>query len=213
MATVVRVLYLGDSARNTVAIYEELVDAGFEVTDATPFYAWDGVAPDVNDFDVVVYLQGEDYEDTNLLPAADAALTAWMLAGGTVIRSEWIAYEIGPFLVDETDFDQYLPVEAPDSQDYFYNTTWTLDIEDSPLVAGVPATWDSAGGGCTFVNAVDDAVVVATSDECGAALTYKEHGANGGRVIHINDDFSNDEDVAADPNTMAILINAVSGAP
>jgi hypothetical protein len=202
-----------------VFIYEALVDAGFDVTDAAPFYEWDGVSPDVNDFDVVVYLQGADWEDTNLLPAADAALTAWMLAGGTVIRSEWVAYEIGQFLMDETDFDQYMPVEATGGPtDYEYNTTWTVDLEDDLLVAGVPATWVSAGGGCTPVEAEADAVVVAVSDLCGPALTYKAFGTNGGRVIHINDDFSHDESVEAaevvepDPNTMAILLNAVASA-
>jgi hypothetical protein len=55
-------------------------------------------------------------------------------------------------------------------------------------------------------------VVVATSDRCGPVLTYKEHGSNGGMVIHINDDFGQDDDevgAVVDPNTMAILLNAV----
>jgi hypothetical protein len=202
-----RVLYLGDNAVHTAAIYEALVDAGFDVTDASPFETWDGVLPDVNDFDVVVYLQGVDYGD-DLMPAADTALTAWMLAGGTVIRSEWIAFQIGAGVMDETDFDQYLPVESPDSE-YDYSTMWTVAVDAHPLVAGLPQTWINVDGGCAVVGEVADAVVVATSDVCGPALTYKEYGSSGGMVIHINDDFGHDEGEEPDPNTMAILLNAV----
>jgi len=202
-----RVLYLGDTARNTVAIHDELVDAGFDVTDASPFYNWDGVSPDVNDFDVVVYLQGYDY-DFDLAPAADSALTAWMLAGGTVIRSEWIAYYVGPDRIDETDFDQYLPVESP-SMEFDYDSTWSVAMDTHPIAADLPASWVNESSGCTIVEPLVDTVVVATTDLCGPAVSYKEHGSNGGKVIHINDDFGDELDVDVDPNTMAILLNAV----
>src|SRR5690606_8763677 len=117
------VLYLGDAGDNASTIYDYLVAEGFDVTDAAPFYEWDGVSPDVNDFDVVVYLEGHDYGEV-LLEDANTALSAWMLAGGTVIRSEWIAFVLSDEVELQTDFDQYLPVQAPDS-DYDYSPQWT----------------------------------------------------------------------------------------
>jgi hypothetical protein len=203
----IRVLYLGDDADNTEAIFDYLVDEGFEVTDASPFSDWDGVTPAVTDFDVVVYLETDDY-GYGLIPEGDAALTAWMLAGGTVIRSEWIAYSIGTGVALETDFDQYLPVEAPDS-DYEYSTTWNVSLTDHPLVAGLPASWTNVDGGCSIVNAMADTVVVATTDLCGPALTILEHGTAGGQVIHINDDFGRDEGAVPDVNALVLLANAV----
>lgn len=203
----IRVLYLGDSADNTPTIYDYLVDEGFEVTDASPFYDWDGVTPAVTDFDVVVYLETEDYGD-GLSSEGDAALTAWMLAGGTVIRSEWIAYSIGSGVALETDFDQYLPVEAPAS-DYEYSTTWSVALTDHPLVAGLPASWTNVDGGCSIVNAMPGTVIVATTDLCGPALTILEHGTAGGQVIHINDDFGYDQGAVPDVNALVLIANAV----
>jgi hypothetical protein len=205
---VLKVLYLGDSGRNHVAIRDELVAAGIDITDASPFSSWDGASPDVNDFDVVVYLQGNDY-DLTLGPAADAALSAWMLAGGAVVRSEWIAWQIGPNVLDQTNFDQYLPVQSPDSS-YYYSAAFTVTNDTHPLTEGMPASWTNVNGGCTVVEALTDAVVVATTDLCGPALTYKVFGSNGGTVIHINDDFGEDKGVDPDPNTLLLLINAVT---
>lgn len=203
----IRVLYLGDTADNTPTIYNYLVDEGFEVTDASPFYDWDGVTPAVTDFDVVVYLETNDY-GYGLSTEGDAALSAWMLAGGTVIRSEWIAYSIGSGVALETDFDQYLPVEAPGS-DYEYSTTWNVSLTDHPLVDGLPTSWTNVDGGCSIVNAMVDSVVVATTDLCGPALTILEHGTAGGQVIHINDDFGRDEMAVPDVNALVLLANAV----
>ncbi len=203
----IRVLYLGDSADNTPTIYDYLLNEGFEVTDASPFHDWDGVTPAVTDFDVVVYLETEDYGD-GLSSEGNAALTAWMLAGGTVIRSEWIAYSIGSGVELETDFDQYLPVESPDS-DYEYSTGWTVALTDHPMVAGLPPSWTNVDGGCSIMNAMPGAVIVATTDLCGPALTILEHGTAGGQVIHINDDFGYDQGAVPDVNTLVLLANAV----
>lgn len=203
----IRVLYLGDTAVNTPIIYDYLVDEGFEVTDASPFYDWDGATPAVTDFDIVVYLETDDY-GSGLTSEGDAALTAWMLAGGTVIRSEWIAYSIGSGVALETDFDQYLPVEAPGS-DYEYSTTWNVSLADHPLVVGLPASWTNVDGGCSIVNAMVGTVVVATTDLCGPALTILEHGTAGGQVIHINDDFGRDEGAVPDVHALVLLANAV----
>ena len=201
------VLYLGDDGQNNGVIYDHLAAAGFNVTDGSPFFNWDGVQPDVTNFDVVVYVEGFDY-GRGLTPPADAALTAWMLAGGGVIRSEWIAYELGDTVTSETDFDQYLPVESP-SSDFLYDAVWTVTDSGHPLTAGLPASWTSEEGGCTVASAFAETVVVATAEGCGPALSYMTHGTNGGKVIHINDDFGEDQGSAPDPDALQVLTNAV----
>lgn len=79
-----------------------------------------------------------------------------------------------------------------------------------PLTVGLQSTWTSVDGGCSIVDALADTVVVATTDLCGPALSYKTFGRNGGMVIHINDDFGEDSDAAPDTEALKILFNAVN---
>jgi hypothetical protein len=202
------VLYLGDSGFNAGAIRDRLVVEGFDVVDAAPFFDWNGVTPSLSGIDVVVFLQGQDYTD-ELSVAADEALTEWMLAGGTVIRSEWITYQLVQ-AESSSDIDQYLPVEALSVDSYGYEAEWFVTDPIHPLTAGLDDSWMNVDGGCAEVEPFVDTVVVAESDLCGPMLSYHPFGQNGGKVIHINDDFGEDRGEAPDENTLIILVNAIN---
>ena len=201
------VLYLGDSGVNAETIHDRLVVEGFDVVNAAPFVDWNGTPPSLDGIDVVVFLQGQDFVD-ELSAAADEALTEWMLAGGTVIRSEWITFQVS---VEGTssELDEFLPVDSPDP-DFGYEAEWFVTDPVHPLTAGLDASWVNIDGGCTIVEPFADTVVVAESDLCGPMLSYHSFGQNGGRVIHINDDFGEDEDTDPDPNTLNVLVNAIN---
>lgn len=198
-ADAANVLLLGD-ADAELQIQPALESAGNSVVFGGVYYEWDGVDPDVTDFDVVVYLDGYDY-GYGLQPAAEAALAEFVGQGGGLIVTEWIMYDtssdlIGPELL------QLMPVTYND--DYTTEATWTVLDAGHPLAAGLPASWSDTAQ-YSHVVADPNATVVIENENGNPMVTYRVD--SGGVVLHINHDMTYTTETI-NANCMQILVNA-----
>jgi hypothetical protein len=199
------VLLLGDD-ENEAEVQASLEGAGHAVTYGGIYYDWDGASPDVNNFDVVVLLDGYDY-GYDLNPAALTALTNFVSSGGGLVLTEWCAYDVGNGY-KTLQFGALMPVEY--AGDYDYGFTWNVIDPTHPMVAGVPASWTADGAGSSFVNAKSGSTVLIQSPDNNPLLTYWHYDC--GMVVHINNDLGADEGEDTDPNTLVLINNAVSEA-
>lgn len=200
-ASPINVLLLGDGGSET-QVQPALEDAGYTVVFGGNYYDWDGITPNVNNFDVAIYLDGYDY-GYGLQTDADQALATFVSNGGGLIFTEWAAYDL--YYGDLGDkVGQLMPVTAPDA-DYGDGDTWTVLDATHPLVAGLPASWyDDAG--FSYVDADPNATVVIAGTGNNPLLTYRTDV--GGRVVHINHDMTYTTDTINE-NALQIVVNAV----
>ena len=200
-ATGVAVLLLGDIG-STAEVQAALEGAGHAVTVVDPYYSWDGVTPAVEQFGVVVLLDGDDY-GYDFVPQASAALATHVAGGGGLVLSEWMAYDVysgsktGP-LVD------LMPVVAPDG-DYGYGATWTI-VTTHELTQGLPPTWTDPDEGLSIVDPAPGAIVLVRNDAAAPLLTYSQQLF--GRVVHINNSLTYST-ASIDPNVLTVIINSV----
>ncbi len=201
--TGVKVLILGDGDAED-QVQTALEAAGHQVTVVDYYYDWDGVTPDVNDFQFVVLLDGYDYgyelEDT-----AGTALEAFVARNCPLLITEWTAYDIEDD--DKTGpIADLIPVISPDG-DYDDGLTWSV-VATHPLTAGLPTSWyDDADS--TDVEAKPGAVVLIRSEDQVPLLTYSTRA--GGTVVHLNHSMTYSTDTI-DSNALQIIINAVENA-
>ncbi len=200
LAAAADVLVLGDGGSEAQVI-AALQAAGHTVTDAGPYETWDGSG--LAGMDAVVYLDGVNYGN-GLMPQADAALAAYVAAGGRLILTEWTAYDVAnDFLTGQVA--QLMAVTSPGGS-YAYGNTWTVTAPGHPLAAGLPAAWSDAAG-FSFVEAHPASIVVITGTSGNPLLAYRTD--SGGPVIHLNHDMTYTTP-QIHPNTLQLLVNAVS---
>lgn len=202
-AFAVNVLLLGDNGSESV-VTTALQNAGDQVTSGGVYDAWDGVTPNVNDFDVVVLLDGIHW-GYSLQPAALSALQAFVASGHGLVVTEWCAYDVW-YPYKTAGFGALMPTESPDGA-YGYGDTWTVVDSGSPLVAGVPPSWTESSAGWTHVIAKSGTTVVIEGTGGNPLLSYSN--ANGGTVVHLNHSMTyNNDPVSA--NVRQLLVNAVA---
>lgn len=195
------VLILND-AQSEPEVIAFLNAAGItNVTDCCTYYDWDGITPSADDFDVIMYLDGYDY-GSDLQPAAAQALIDFVNGGGTLITTEWLAYDWRGETSDP--FLDILPFIDPDG-DYDYAVDRNVLLPAHPLAANLPAFIpDETGFGYSFTIPHPDAVVVIETSDGYPALSYREVGA--GKSIHINHDMTYTDYI--DSLTGQMLVNS-----
>ncbi len=197
--TAAQVLLLGDGG-SEAQVQSALEAAGHNVTLAGPYDTWDGSG--LGNVDAVIYLDGANF-GLGLMPAADAALWAFVHVGGRLVMTEWTAYDdyfddVGP------QVSQLMPVISPTGA-YAYGNTWTVSDEGHALVAGLPASWSDAAG-FSNVLAHPFATVVITGAGGTPLLAYRTEAV--GAVVHINHDMTYTTPTI-NPNALQLLVNAV----
>lgn len=196
------VLLLTDAGDDT-AVELALVRGGHEVTNAGLYYRWDGLDPALEDVDVVVFMEGENH-GYGLETGVDELLREFVDAGGSVIRTEWSAYEIRAN--PSTPFDGMIPVVGSGS--FVYERPWSFVDPADPIAKGVQDGFSPVDSGCSDVEAKPDATVLAWTQDCGPLVSYRTFDG-GGTLLHINDDFGGDRNAPIDENVGRVLANAV----
>ena len=201
VAATPRVLLLGDNGSEP-QIEAALLAAGHEVTTLPRYAAWDGVTPDVSDFDVVVYLDGIEHA-LGLAPAADAAVAAFVEGGGGLVRTEWSLWAglVNPLI------DPMMPLTYYGGFRYgaVNRTIWKVRLPDHPLVAGVDTEWHDLGDYSLGLPYAASEVAVVTHDGYPLVTAGNVHG---GTVVHINHALTYGPPVL-DPNLLQLFVNAV----
>ena len=198
--TGIRVLVL-DDGRAAQQVGPALEAAGHEIVDTKRYTQWNGTNPDLDDVDVVVFLQGSTWED-GLPGVGDDTLVQHVLDGGGIVRTEFAAKAttVAPALV----IDLGLPVTYDNGA--IEGTQWQVLQRNSPLAEGLATAWDEDGTSSDVVAKAGAEVVIATQDRT-PLVTWVAN--NGGRVVHIN------HDMTASSNTLTsnmeqLLVNAVT---
>jgi len=139
-----RVLLLGDTDAED-QVQPALEAAGFDVTLVDDYQYWDGVTPDVDDFDVVVLLDGYGY-GYDLFEAAGDAIQAFVAKGCGFVMTEWTAYDVCNEYKTGAIVDVMPVTSAPDCS-YDYGFDW-LVTGTHALTSSVPTSWydDAASG-------------------------------------------------------------------
>jgi len=196
-----RVLVLGD-AGSEGQVMRALRSAGHDVVFGGFHNDWDGVDPDVNDFDVVVYLDGYSY-GYGLQPAADAAVAAFVAAGGGLVITEWSAYDVnGGYM--SPGVAALMPVTSPEGN-YDYGSDWIVPDRTHRLAAWLPEQWVDAAG-FVYVVAHASATVVIENSSGNPMLTYRTD--TGGTVVHVNHELTYTTE-RMHRYALQVLVNAV----
>ncbi len=180
-----------------------LAREGLSVTMGPAYYEWDGITPDVNDFDVVVYLEGVYYGYT-MTPQAETALAAFVAGGGGLVLTESAAYSAyhgfnSPVIAD------LLPVVAPASATG-ESPTWQVTAPAHALTSGLPASWYDYDAEYTMVVPKPSATVVAQTTAGNPMLSYRTD--LGGTVVHVNHSLRYGEEMFH-PSVHRVFFNAV----
>ena len=200
VSTSARVLLLGDGDAED-EVQTALEAAGFDVTLVDYYYDWDGVTPDVNDFDVVVLLDGDDY-GYELYEAAGDALQAFVAKGCGFVMTEWTAYDVCS--VDKTGaIVDLMPVTSVPDCDYDYDLDW-LVTGTHALTSNVPTSWTDVAGS-SLVDPYPGTIVLMRAPDDTPLLSFSTE--LGGAVIHLNHDMR--YDISIEPNALQLLVNAV----
>lgn len=178
--------------------------AGHVVTDGGLYYLWDGVTPNVADFQFVVLLDGYDY-GYDLTPGALAALQGFVADGCGLLVSEWTTYDVY-YAYKSAEFGLMLPTESP-AGDYGYADDWAVIAPGHPLVAGVPATWTDLAGWSVVTARAGTQVVVEGSTGNPLYAWWRWDGD--GAVLHLNHDLTYTT-ATIEPNALQLIVNAVS---
>jgi hypothetical protein len=128
------VLVLGDD-RSETHVSATLADAGFEVRDGGLFHGFTGNGLD--GVDAVVLLAGYDY-DHDMQDTGEAALVAFVQAGGGLLTTEWLAFSI-----ERSGYHQVLQTILPVRYGGSYGNgteTWNV-LVDHPVTENVPSSF------------------------------------------------------------------------
>jgi uncharacterized repeat protein (TIGR01451 family) len=201
VASSAQVLLLGDGSAEA-EVQAALEAAGHVVTLVDYYYDWDGVTPDVDDFDVVVLLDGYDY-GYELEEAASAAVESFVAKGCGLILTEWTAYDV--CYEDKTGvIADLMPVTSAPDCDYDYDLPWIVTGSHA-LTSGVPSDWTDEYG-MSFVEPYPGTFVLARTLDGDPLLSYSTR--SGGVVVHLNHDMASAPPI--EPNALQLLVNAVA---
>jgi hypothetical protein len=195
-----------DDGRSAPQVMEALRRQRIAAFNAGFYQTWDGISPPLDETDVVLFLQGYEYNDT-MTPAADQALVDFVNAGGLLVRTEWCAYEYGDGS-GNLMVDAFLPVRAPES-DYLEGerASWTIQDRRHPLTKGLKPVFHIDGAGFSFIEATPGATVLATNQRDEPTLALGTFGP--GEVVHVNHDLT--YEVAIIPKEiLRVLTNCAS---
>jgi hypothetical protein len=178
-----------DDGRSASQVLEALRRKRIAAFDVGFYQTWDGVNPPLDETDVVLFLQGYEYDDT-MTETADQALVTFVREGGLLVRTEWGAYEWGD---EEGAFaiDELLPVIAVDSDYESADDTvcsWAIEDRTHPLTAGLPTSFDIVGAGFSFVTPIVGATTLASNQRGEPTLAIADFDA--GQVVHVNNDLT-----------------------
>ncbi len=202
VASSAQVLLLGDGDAES-QVQTALETAGHVVTLVDYYYEWDGVTPDVDDFDVVVLLDGDDYGE-ELTEAASTALEEFVAKGCGLVMTEWTAYDV--CYGDKTGaIADLMPVTSEPDCDYDYDLPWTVTGTHA-LTSGVPSSWTD-GASSSFVDPYPGTIVVVRTPIGNPLLSYSTE--SGGVVVHLNHSMTYDT-ATIEPNALKLLVNAAA---
>lgn len=202
-AFAVRVLLLGDNGSED-PVTTALRNAGDQVTSGGLYYNWDGVTPNANNFDVVVLLDGVDW-DYSLQPTAVSALQGFVASGHGLVVTEWGVWDVW-YTKWSAAFGTLMPTESPDGV-IGTGDTWKVVDPGSPLVAGVPVSWTESSADWTHVIAKPGTTVVIKGSGHNPLLSYSN--ANDGTVVHLNNAMAYDR-ATISANALQLMVNAVA---
>ncbi len=200
------VLLLGDSFGES-NVQSALEAGGHTVVFAGLYYQWDGVTPNVNDFDVVVFLDGQEYGNGFIFnPAAESAIVDFVHDGGGLVMTEWVLYDVwyqggvfGP------EFDDMMPAYYLDYEDED-PSTWVVQDTGHFIAAGLPASWTDDGY-YSYLIPHSAATVVIETPQRNPMLSYRTD--LGGTVVHFNN-VATEWSGEMSEFTMQALVNSVA---
>lgn len=166
------VLVIGDGATEGDVV-PILQAAGYSTTLVADDAYYTGANPPPSSFGAVILLDGRDYSD-DMLQAGQQALVDYVAGGGTLIVSEWIAYEVA-----SGRYSTLAPL-MPVTRSGGSSGTFPFSVVQShPITAGVAATFwvETAISHCA---ARPGASVLVTSS--GPVVSLRAHGS--GNVVH-----------------------------
>ena len=166
------------------------------------YYEWDGVTPDVDDFDVVVLLDGDDW-GYELEEAAGDALQAFVAKGCGLVMTEWTVYDVCYEYKTGAIVDLIPATSAPDC-DYDYDLEW-LVTGTHALTSSVPTSWTD-GASSSFVDPYPGTIVLMRTPDDIPLLSFSSE--LGGTVVHLNHTMTYDTSTI-EPNALQLLVNAV----
>ena len=202
-----RVLVLDDSSTpadgSASEVSPALAKAGHFPIDGGFYQTWDGFSPTLDGVDAVFLLQGVEYDDT-MTANGDAALAAWVRAGGGLLRTEWGLYEAAASPALAVDF--LLPAVSPES-DYAYGSRWSVLRRTHPLARGLKKRFEVPLTGWAKATPIDGATVVVKNDSGYPMVTTARFDA--GTVVHVNHDLRYSTS-PIQPEILRILVNAAT---
>jgi hypothetical protein len=201
VSTSARVLLLGDDGAE-LQVQPALEAAGFDVTLVDYYHDWDGVTPDVNDFDVVVLLDGYDY-GYELEEAAGDALQAFVAKGCGFVMTEWTVYDVCYEYKTGAIVDLIPVTSAPDC-DYDDDLEW-LVTGTHALTSSVPTSWTDEATS-SFVDPYPGTIVLMRTPDGVPLLSFSTE--LGGTVVHLNHTMSYYPSTI-EPNALQLMVNAV----
>ena len=189
-----RILILDDGDSNAtpaLQIATYLEGAGFDATIGPHYEDYldgddDELDPVASDFAVIIWLEGTDFGE-DISEAMDTSLVNFVNNGGTLARTEWAGWSIGPDASDDDLIDQLMPVITP-NQAFAFGTTWNVVDNMHPLTTGLSPVADIDGAGFTTVTANAQATVVVESNNGIPLVSVQDFGL--GKVVHINHDIT-----------------------
>jgi len=196
-----RVLLLGDDG-SEAQVQAALTGAGHGVTFAGAHYEWDGATPNINDVDVVVFLDGNSYGNS-LQPAAQTAIDLFVRAGGGMVITEWATYDAYSTAWNP-QIAALMPATSP-ARDYDYGASWRLIDPTHQLAAWLPAHWvDQAG--FSYVVPHESATVIIETYNGDPLVTYRND--LGGTVVHVNHEMTYTTSII-NRHALQVMVNAV----
>ena len=201
VSTSARVLLLGDTDAED-QVQPALEAAGFDVTLVDDYQYWDGVTPDVDDFDVVVLLDGYGYGN-DLYEAAGDAIQAFVAKGCGFVMTEWTAYDVCNEYKTGAIVDLMPVTSAPDCS-YDDGLDW-LVTGTHALTSSVPASWTD-GSSSGLVDPYPGTIVLMRAPDDTPLLSFSTE--LGGTVIHVNHDMTYYTSTI-EPNALQLMVNAV----
>ncbi|MCI0365722.1 MAG: hypothetical protein L0219_17820 [Phycisphaerales bacterium] len=198
----VKVLLLGDGNAEA-QVQPALEDACISVTFGGTYFEWDGVSPNINTFDVVVFLNGWFYDEL-MTPGGAAALAGFVAGGGGLVFTEWVAFS-SYWGLCSPEVAALTPVISPNGG-YDYGSTWTALDAGHPLVANMPPSWFDIGG-FSYTQAKPGTTVVATGTDGVPVISFSTE--SGGTVVHLNHGL-NEAPGAVTPTLLQLLVNAAN---
>lgn len=163
----INVLILRDGGSEYI-LQQQLMNDGYNVTVPATFeYQYDGTNPNINDFDVLVLLNGQSYNQS-MPEAGQQAILDFVKNGGGLIATEWISYEI----VNRGQYQllkNYLPLLR--TTGFTSSDIWTPTGEH-PITAGV--TSFSLEHGASGMVLQNEGTTVVTGSLANQAVAYKK---------------------------------------